>query len=293
MKKILAKILARPIRLYNTIKIKSYYNSLELEVKEIKDIRKCLVLAPHVDDETIGLGGLLAGKPAGASFDLLYGTDSGASNSGLSRAETSRVRFLEAEQLAKDLDVEIVSKMHELRNEEQDWPFVVFEQTLTKLLTENDYDAIFTVSMVDAHHEHQRLTSFLGRFLKDFAYDGDIYLYEVSNLLPNHWINTYYGMSPDVWAKKKQLYAHFGSQQAMDFGVFNKLNRFKGLAIDESRPVEYFARMTKDEFVDQVEKIADEDLTNILPSRIGGNTSFYKVINREQEVQRIYESKGW
>lgn len=293
IKKILAKVLAGPIRVYNQIKIKNYYNALDLEVEELGNLGMVLIIAPHVDDEAIGLGGLLAGQSRDSRFDLLYGTDSGASNSGLSREETSRVRFLEAENLAKDLDIEIVGKMLELRNEEEDWPFEVFKETLSKLLTENTYDAIFTVSMVDAHPEHQRLTDFLGRFLKDFDYGGDIYLYEVSNLLPNQWINTYYVMSQGVWAKKKQLYNHFGSQKSMDFGVFNKLNQFKGLAIGESRPVEFFARMNKDEFVDKVEKLQAEDLQEIVPFRIGGNTSFYKVINREKDVQRMYESKGW
>lgn len=293
MKKILAKILAGPIKLYNKIKIKDYYSSLDLDVNELGNLGKVLILAPHVDDEAIGLGGLLAGQSSNSSFDLLYGTDSGASNSGLSREETSKVRFLEAENLVKDLNIEIIGKMLELRNEESNWSFDVFKRALNQILNENDYDAIFTVSMVDAHPEHQRLTGFLGRFLKDVDYSGDIYLYEVSNLLPNDWINTYYAMSPSDWEMKKKLYNHFESQKAMGFGVFNKLNQFKGLAIDESSPVEFFAKMNKDEFVNKAEKLADEDLTSILPFRIGGNTSFYKVINREQDVQRIYESKGW
>lgn len=289
----LAKILAGPIRVYNKLMIKRYYRSLELDAEEMGDIKKALILAPHVDDETIGLGGLLAGKSEDSVFHLLYGTDSGASRSELSREEISAERFQEAEGLANDLGIEIVGKMLELRNDEPDWPYEVFEETVGQLLKEHDYDAIFTVSMVDAHPEHQQLTGFLGRFLKEADYSGDVYLYEVSNLLPNNWINTYYRMSSPDWAKKKQLYDHFASQTAMDFGVFNKLNQFKGLAIDEASPVEYFARMEKDEFVAKVEKLGGKNLEDVVPFRIGGNTSFYKVINREKDVQSMYKDKGW
>lgn len=293
IKKTLAKVLAGPIKIYNKMKIKEYYNSAKIGAKEINDLGKTLILVPHVDDEAIGLGGLLKGLSKECEFHLLYGTDSGASKNDKEREKISKVRFLEAEKIAKELDVEIVDKIVEIRNENSNWSFEVFKDHLLKILDANDYDSIFTVSVIDAHPEHQRLTYFLARFLEDYNYLGDIYLYEVSNLLPNDWINTYYKMNSEVFEEKMRLYSYFGSQREMDFDIFNKLNKYKGLAVDESKPLEYFAKMSKEDFVEKVEKVKKEDLSKIIPFRIGNNRSFYKVINKEKDIQDIYKDKGW
>lgn len=293
MKKVLTKVLVGATKIYNRFRIKDYYRSSAIQAEELRNLGKVLVLIPHVDDEVIGLGGVLAGLSEEYHIDLLYGTDSGASRSVRSREEISNIRFKEAENLAKELNLEIVEKMLDIHNEDKIWSFNVFANYLTEVLKEQKYDSIFTVSMVDAHPEHQRLTSFLGRYLKDSEYDGDIYLYEVSNLLPNTWINTYYPMSEEVWSKKQELYRHFGSQKTMDFEIFNILNKSKGLAVGEIRPVEYFTKMSREKFVGKVDKLVDENMGNVIPFRIGNNRSFYKVINREKDAQRLYKDKGW
>lgn len=100
-------------------------------------------------------------------------------------------------------------------------------------------------------------------------------------------------MSPKDWVVKKELYNYFDSQKTMDFDIFNKLNKYKKLAIGEKGPVEFFARMGKDEFVSKAESVEAEDLKGIIPFRIGNNTSFHKVVNRERDAQRAYKNKGW
>lgn len=63
-KDILAKILYYPIKYKNILDIKRLYKSYEINNKKLdlidmKPLGKTLVIIPHVDDETIGLGGLL------------------------------------------------------------------------------------------------------------------------------------------------------------------------------------------------------------------------------------------
>lgn len=51
--------------------------------------------------------------------------------------------------------------------------------------------------------------------------------------------------------------------------------------------------MSKEDFVEKVEKVKKEDLSKIISFRIGNNRSFYKVINKEKDIQDIYKDKGW
>ena len=84
-KDIIAKILYYPIKIKNIIEIKKYYKNMEIDFNKIekldskKHLYKSLIIAPHIDDETIGLGGFLYNNINNEYVDLLYMTDSGGS----------------------------------------------------------------------------------------------------------------------------------------------------------------------------------------------------------------------
>ena len=107
------------------------------------------------------------------------------------------------------------------------------EEELEKTIKANGYNKIFTVSPFDAHNEHRWTTQRLAGIVDRLEGIDNIYLYEVSNLLPMGLINTYFSMNNKVLESKSQLYGFFESQfKTMDFKVFELLNKGKGKSID-------------------------------------------------------------
>ncbi|MDO5718311.1 MAG: PIG-L family deacetylase [Tissierellia bacterium] len=227
IKDLIAKLLYHPIRIYNIFKIKRWYgkqNIDKIKVKEIELRGKTLVIAPHVDDETIGMGGILQ---SGCSFDLFYMTDSGDSRGKGTREEKSETRKKELDRILNACQLRLIDFLDEVKNGDLDWDINLIDSRIKKVL-ENGYDQIFTVCPIDAHDEHNRVTKILANSLEVSDFKGDIYLYEVSNLMPLNWINSYHPMSKEQFKNKMRFYNFFKSQKMMDFDIFQLLNRYKG-----------------------------------------------------------------
>ena len=286
-KDILGKILYRPIRFNNINKIKKFYKNSKITASKLKKPNsddRILVLAPHIDDETIGMGGYLLNY--GEFIDLIYLTDSNNSNTDSEKiGEIRKKEAIKIKDITKIKNLEIFPVPNGLvKGYEEDC-----ENRLKKIILENKYNKIFTVSPIDAHVEHRWVTERLFKVVRDFDFIDEIYLYEVSNLLPNFLINSYLPMDKNIFDKKAELYNIFQSQlKDMDFDIYNSLNRGKGIAMGEYS-CEFFTKLNLNEFIEFMEKLDLDDIQKIIPYRIGNNRSFYKVINNEDKAQEEYK----
>ncbi|MDO5754955.1 MAG: PIG-L family deacetylase [Tissierellia bacterium] len=265
IKDCLAKVLYHPIRWYNLYQIKKiYHGSLELERISLCDLGRTLVVAPHVDDETIGMGALM-GK---INYDVLYMTDSGKGLKG-----SAEVRKQEGKNLHALLKC---GKIYFLDGENMN--LQKDESRLKKELEEilPQYDSIFTVSYIDNHPDHRQTT----KIIADLMPKGKIYLYEVSNLLPFQLINTYYPMDEEDFLLKKQLYDCFPSQSTMDFSIFQDLNRGKGSMLDVAG-AEFFRKISSERLKEEIKDFGDT-IEERYPYRIGNQRNFYKTLRNER-----------
>lgn len=287
-KDILGKILYRPIRQYNINKIKKYYKNSQITGKEIEKPKKedkILIIAPHIDDETIGLGGYLL-KYGNKSMDIVYLTDS--NNSNTDSDNIGKIRKEEAINLKGFTGINNIEILP-IPNGKVEGYEADCENRLEKIILENRYNKIFTVSPIDAHSEHRWVTERLYKIISDFDFIEKIYLYEVSNLLPNFLVNSYLPMDVNLLNTKFKLYDIFQSQlKDMDFDIYNSLNRGKGIAIGKYS-CEFFTEFNSKEFKDFMVKIKLDNIENIIPYRIGNNRSFYKVIENENKAQEEYK----
>ena len=254
-KDILAKILYYPIKYKNILDIKRLYKSYEINNKKLdlidmKPLGKTLVIIPHVDDETIGLGGLLVkNKQDNEKVDFIYMTDSGGSLKKGSE-NTKLIRKNEAFNLAKELKINKIETLDVENNNVEKFTDYAIEKLSNKISKVN-YKNLFIVSPFDAHPEHRWVNKVLYKVLKKSNFKGDIYLYEVSNLLPNSLINSYCKIDLN---EKNKLYNIFESQKkAMDFNVFSKLNKYKGLSINENEPIEFYTKLSTKEYIKLLE----------------------------------------
>lgn len=157
-----------------------YFPSRNLKNFEIKADTKCLIVAPHPDDEVIGCGGLLAKYKE--HFDVVVLSSAGVAYNGLSAKERSDVRIIEFNQVMDYLGI----KNH--------WIFetygvpMFFEQikqhikSYLEILDFKKYDFIFLPYPYDSHPEHEYISKDLMKsLLKKNGYNPDtqIMFYEV------------------------------------------------------------------------------------------------------------------
>lgn len=75
----------------------------------------------------------------------------------------------------------------------------------------------------------------------------------------------------------------------MDFNVFSKLNKYKGLSINENEPIEFYTKLSTKEYIKLLEIFKNINIEDIIPYRIGNHRSFYKVVNNEYKAQKSFD----
>ena len=186
----------------------------------IKPNDKCLVLAPHADDESIGCGGLLLKYPN--NFEVVVLTD-GRKGGGKNDSE----EFIIATRLKELQETMTFAKIKTYRN------LMIKDREVHKNLDKIDtlnlkqYDYIFVPNGYEMHIDHHPILSCVKRILR-FWQKTKIIAYEVWSPLPNP--NLYLDIS-DIVEKKRELISHYKSQcKHNDYA--NKaisLNHYRGL----------------------------------------------------------------
>lgn len=280
----LAEILYYPIKWFNIFNIKKMYGRKNFEnLKEIEiPLGETLVISPHVDDETIGLGGLLlANKKHNDLVDLIYLTDSSGSKP-IKGVDIKAERKAEAETLVKTLGLRSL-KIFDAENNNVNKYTSQTASELEDYLRDKNYKNVFIVTPYDSHYEHRWCNYVFRKALEDLHLDFNIYQYEVSSFLPDHLVNSYFKINEK---EKEKLFKIFKSQKVgMDFDIFLQLNRFQGRAFKEKSYVELFSNMNSTEYKNMMDEINDKKIQKLLPRRIANHRTFYKVLRDNREIK--------
>lgn len=179
---------------------------------------RVLVLAPHPDDEAIGLGGTLALHLAnGSEVCVAYLTDGGGPDEA-ARGELVRVRRAEAEALGRDAGVRQVFFERRDTRLTNDPPTV---RLLVELLRELRPELVYAPSLFDHHYDHFTTNQVLADALEQVpALEATVAGYEVWDNIPfPNWL-------VDVSAhmeRKAALLAHYATPHR--YTDFTKLCR--------------------------------------------------------------------
>lgn len=175
-------------------------------------VAKCLVVAPHPDDESLGCGGLMLKYPQ--NFDVLCVSSSGVAKDGTDGSEAADTRIAEFNSAMEYLGIQ------------RHWIYRIFGDKSTMLAQINahladycaalsnlkDYDYIFLPNPNDNHPEHRYLTRVLFKKILQkvgFNTHTKIVFYEVWSALPspNHYEDV-----TNVLNKKSKLLECYSSQ---------------------------------------------------------------------------------
>ncbi len=169
---------------------KKYLGHFSLRNFEINNNTKCLIVAPHPDDEVIGCGGILA-KYA-SHFDVICMSSAGVAFGNLSAKERNDLRLKEFDEVMTYLGIN------------NHWIFETYGKPMfidkidsyfneyAKVLDFEKYDYIFLPYPNDNHPEHQHITKNVVKKLlktKKVKPSTQIMYYEVWTPIqnPNLW----------------------------------------------------------------------------------------------------------
>lgn len=290
-KTVLKKILRPAFALRNRRIVRSFYRKHPLPFAMAlhpQALGEMLVIVPHVDDETIGMGGmLLARSSMNAATDLVWMTDSAAAGE---KGDLDAMRCARAEE-GRHLTGLFSLRMHGVA----DFPNLQSEahtdeavHWLVRVLKEDpSYDTVACISPVDAHPEHRWMARVVCEALLQIDFQGQILLYEVTNFLPSHWVNAYLPLSSPLYKAKGELYSVFESQQdIIDFDLFQLLNSAKGHVVGASA-AEFYSKIDLPTFQRRLKALESINIGDRMPHRIGSHPSFARAAKQDTAVQNL------
>lgn len=208
-------------------KIYKFYLSINLKTKrlEIESDAKCLCIAPHADDESIGMGATL--YKYSKNFKVVCLTN-GAKG----------IKYLPPEEAVKTRRDELSCAMEKAGIKD----FEVLDINDKNVINEYDkfskidiskYDYIFIPNILDQHMDHKAVSLNLYKLLieKKHKPDVKIMLYEVWSSLTMP--NVYVDISDLIEKKKELINCHKSQVEQKDFTTKAvAINSYRGLSHD-------------------------------------------------------------
>lgn len=214
--------------LYNILISKIYKLLLQINFKmqkfELNEKDKCLCLAPHPDDESIGAAGILLKYPD--NFKVVCVTDGQRGSETLSREEIVRVRkeeFKSAMEYAKIKNWEMLDIPDK---------HVIDNYDTFKSIDVSEYDYIFIPNILDQHQDHKAVCINLAKLLRETKHKKDlkIMMYEVWSSLPLP--NRYIDINDIKENKKEMINKHKSQVEALDYtNKIVELNSYRALQV--------------------------------------------------------------
>lgn len=249
IRSIVKGILRYPLGALNPMVMKSKYRpkldgNLDVDrLMEDDKKKKILVLAPHVDDETIGLGAsLLKHIKAGHEVRTVYITDGAGSATDLSVEELKAERKREAHIIRDMIGISQVYFLDQPDGSTENSEEVRSE--LGEIISSYGPDVIYSPFLIDGNPDHVETTRILGDVLGQVDKDKqiEVLLYEINCPIEIGAITDLVTMDVDIYDKKVKLLEVFESQSAMEFDGFLLLNRMKARLIGQGYGSEVFVR---------------------------------------------------
>ena len=199
-----------------------HFEKIAPEKLQLNPADKCLLLAPHPDDETVGCGGLLS--KYSDIFDVICLTDGRHGGYNQPEDEIATIRKAEFEKAIKQVGI---SNYSMLNIEDRK---LINEYNIFQNINIDKYDYIFIPNYFDQHKDHKAVTILLKQLLKTGSHKKNVKIafYEVWSPLtiPNFYLDI-----SDIIEQKESLIEIYQSQvKYVDFkNGIKSLNYYRGM----------------------------------------------------------------
>ena len=173
--------------------LSSYSKNIRVKILEYPKKGRVLILAPHPDDEAIGLGGtIIKHIKRGDKLKIVYLTDN---------KKNRNLRTKEAKKAAKIMGVKKIEFCHFIDGKLSNGKKEI--KKISSILLKFKPGIIYVPFFLDPHPDHQMTARVLKSVLKKSNYKADIYSYEVwTPLLANRIIKIDDSISKKILAIK-------------------------------------------------------------------------------------------
>jgi len=202
-----------------------HFEKIDPEELIIQPNEKCLVLAPHFDDETFGCGGLLIRFPQ--NIHIICLTDGKFGTVENNNEELVNIRKKEFISVMEELGITSYEFL-----DIQDGK-LIFNYEKFKQIDISDYDYIFIPNYFENHKDHKAVTKLLQQFLKEKKYKKSlkIAMYEIwsAMTMPNYFLDI-----TKVVRKKREIIKLYASQNKnlWFFKGIISLNAYRGMLVN-------------------------------------------------------------
>ncbi|OZM56649.1 hypothetical protein CIB95_10515 [Lottiidibacillus patelloidae] len=283
--------LASPFVIALTKKVLAKYYKGNMPLEVLNNNEKILIFAPHIDDETIGLGGtLIQYKELNAEVHVVFVTNGAKSNGSEDRNKIREKRILEIETIRNDLGISSISYLDyedgEVRRQADPADFTNYIEKMKPSL-------IYTTPFIDAHLDHVHTAHTVAEALKKSTHKPKYVLeYEINCPFPPNVINSLVDISK-TYNKKVELTKVFKSQ-VIAFDGFHLLALLKAnLACDRKvKAVEGFISSAPETFIQKSAKLKAANLTkfdHVFKQVNRSVTLLWAIFKSYQEKKQYYK----
>lgn len=291
-KKIIKAILKYPIMLVNRIYTWIYYrmNKNNFEYDVIREFnKKVLVLAPHVDDETIGVGGtIIKYSDSGSKMTLVYLTDGSGSTSHKSIEDTVKERREEGIKIKDSYGFDNIYFLDAVDGS-LDSKDLNITNKLLDILEKEKPDVIFSPFIIDGNTDHIETTKALSIAVKSWDMEfKDIKLYQVNTIVHPKLINSVSLLDKPTYEAKIKKFEIFVSQWAMGFSVFNLLDIRRAIMFKDTFAVEIFVKVNYHILNEMIKTLEDNDFNLEEIKQISSEFTFMPSIIKSRKYKMKY-----
>ena len=254
---------------------------------KINDDKNVLVIIPHVDDEILGIGGILSAykDSKNTNVKIIYITDG--------RKSFSNVYNEESMALAREKEGNIIAKQLNcsnlfLRAKSFIWKAEDFESLIYDELITFNPSVVYTVNPIDINYDHYECGMCLSKCIKRYSNENEciIRMFGVQSPISISKPFYYYDIAKHI-RNKKLLLKVFESQKIMSrsFDKVIKYNCFLSkLILKKYGFIEVFREFECEEFIDfcnKLKKYGFDEISKSVKTITYGRSIYNSVINTE------------
>ncbi|MGM0896955.1 MAG: PIG-L deacetylase family protein [Bacillota bacterium] len=229
--------------------LKRFY-AADKPLTRLEPTERVLVFAPHIDDETIGLGGTIRRyADSGAQVTIAIITD--GKNSNASSVEADKLAETRKQELRSIQDLLGFTDVRYLDYPDSEIKHVASSERFQELIEEIRPDTVYATSLIDAHPDHVYSAHLVADALEHTAHQPTIVReYEINCPVPPAEINCIIDIT-DQFPLKQRATEAFKSQ-VIAFDGFLALAEIKAsqTADQQARYVETFIENTPQQFIE-------------------------------------------